>query len=400
MKSFMLDDPAVLDDPWDTFADYRDNHPVYHRADIDQWFVFRYDHVVEALRQPLLSNERMTAFRAAAPAEWQERLGPVFELFEPWLFMKDGPRHRALRTWMQTSLSGDLLRSQSPAIEACVQRLLDTFDGREGFDLAREFAFILPLHVLAQVIGLPKDCWDRAFIWSVDITDFFNILPSNDDTCSRIIKSGLEFYDYTDHLVSLRRQSPQPDLLTNFLEHQSSDVSERDLISNTMVLLLAGHVAVRNLIGNTVWLLLQRPDDLARACQNPKLVAHAVDESLRYEAPVSMVARVAAQDFTLADQSIRKGQFVQLALASANRDPRKFEQAERYVVDRHPNPYLSFAPGLHSCLGAALSRQQTILAVTALLERYPRLRLDPERPIEWYRNAGNRGPESLYVRVD
>lgn len=400
MKTFALDNPTTLDDPWETFADFRDNNPIYHHASIDQWFVFRYDHVVEALRQPLLSNERMAAFRAAAPAEWQERLGPVFRLFEPWLFMQDGARHAALRTWMKSSLSGDLLRTQSPAIAACADGLLDSFEGRGSFDLASEFAFVLPLHVLAQVIGVPRDCWDRAFTWSVDITDFFNVLPSNDDTCARIIKSGLEFYDYTERLVALRRQSPQPDLLSRFLQHQSSDVTEHDLISNTMVLLLAGHVAVRNLIGNTIWLLLQHPEALARVRQDPKLVAHAVDESLRYEAPVSMIARVASEDVTLGHTTIRKGQFVQLALASANRDPRKFEQAEYYLVDRHPNPYLSFAPGLHSCLGAALSRQQTILAVEALLKRYPRLRLDPTRNIVWYRNAGNRGPESMVVRVD
>lgn len=113
-----------------------------------------------------------------------------------------------------------------------------------------------------------------------------------------------------------------------------------------------------------------------------------------------MIARVAGQDFSFGSASIRKGQFVQLVLASANRDPEKFPRAETFDVTRHPNPHLAFAPGLHTCLGAQLARQETVSAVRQILERYPRLRLDPEREILWYRNAGNRGPESLPVRVD
>lgn len=394
MIHFFLDDP---DDPWKDFDQQRREAPVYFHEPLGQWFLFRHADVLHALANPDLSNDRMAAFEAAAPSEWRERLEPVFRLFDDWLFMKDGGEHQGLRKWMQASLSPDFLRSQAAAIEGCVGELLDPLG--PAFDLSRDFGFILPLNVIAQVIGLPRDVWPRAMQWSVDITDFFNILPSNDDTCSRIVRSGREFYDYTAELVELRKEEPQEDLVTRFVQ-QGEGVDAQALIANTMVLTLAGHVAVRNLIGNTVWLLLTNPEELQRVREEPELVAWAVEESLRCEAPVSMVARVAARDCTVAGASVKKGQFVQLVLASANRDPEKFEDPDAFRVRRHPNPHLSFAPGIHTCLGAQLARQQTVAAVRQLLQRYPNLRLDDSKPIAWYRNAGNRGPESLPVRVD
>lgn len=389
-----------LENPWSDFDRFRRETPVAFDGSVGQWFVFRHADVVHALSDPGLSSQRMEAFAAAAPPAWRERLRPVFDLFGRWLFMKDGEEHKALRRWLRASLSPELLRSQAPAIEACSSELLDELAGRGGFDLCRDFAFILPLNVLAHVIGLPRDVWERAMRWSVDITDFFNILPSTDDTCSRIISSGMEFYEYTGELIEERRREPQQDLLTEFLRHQDESVDQQALIANTMVLLLAGHVAVRNLIGNTVWLLLEHPDQLAQVRDNPELVPHAVEESLRFEAPVSAIARVVAHDMEFGGQRFAEGQFVQLVLASANRDPQKFAEPDRFDVTRHPNPHLSFAPGIHTCLGGPMSRQQTVAALHQLLERFPRLRLDPDREIVWYRNLGNRGPESLPVRVD
>lgn len=391
-----LDSPAGMDDPYTDFDRFRREEPIYFHEPLGQWFVFRHADVQHALGMAELSNDRMAAFAAAAPPAWRERLAPAFDVFGRWLFMKDGDEHVALRKWMQGALSPELLRSQAGAVDACSSELLEGFGPR--FDLARDFAFVMPLNVLAHLIGFPREKWADAMRWSVDITDFFNILPSADDTCARILRSGQEFQEYTAWLIEERRRDPQDDLLSKFI--QNPRVDPMTMVANAMVLLLAGHVAVRNLVGNTVWLLLTHPSALARVRSDPSLLPSVVEESLRFESPVSMIARVAARDFVLGSASVRQGQFVQLVLASANRDPDRFPSPEVFDVTRHPNPHLSFAPGLHTCLGAALARQETVSAVRQILERYPRLRLDPDREIVWYRNAGNRGPESLPVRVD
>lgn len=393
---FFLDSPLALDDPYADFDRHRREEPVYFHEPLGQWFVFRHADVQHALGMVELSSDRMGAFAAAAPPEWRERLAPAFDVFGRWLFMKDGAEHVALRRWMQAALSPELLKSQAGAIDACSAELLDGLGPR--FDLCRDFAFVMPLNVLAHLIGFPREKWPDAMRWSVDITDFFNILPSTDDTCSRILRSGREFQEYTAGLVELRKADPQDDLLSKFV--QNPGVDPVTLVANAMVLLLAGHVAVRNLVGNTIWLLLTHPEALEQVRSDMSLIPSLVEESLRFESPVSMIARVAGQDFSFGSASIRKGQFVQLVLASANRDPEKFPRAETFDVTRHPNPHLAFAPGLHTCLGAQLARQETVSAVRQILERYPRLRLDPEREIAWYRNAGNRGPEALPVRVD
>lgn len=398
-SGFFLDSPRGLDDPYADFERHRRESPVYFHEPLGQWFVFRHSDVQNALGRPELSSDRMPAFASAAPEGWRTRLAPSFEVFGRWLFMKDGDEHLRLRKWMQGALSPELLKSQAGSIAACSSELLEELGRRGRFDLARDFAFVMPLNVLAHLIGFPREKWPDAMRWSVDITDFFNILPSTDDTCTRILRSGREFEDYTSQLLELRRHDPQDDLLTAFVR-AAGEIEPLALVANTMVLLLAGHVAVRNLVGNTVWLLLTHPESLEQVRAHPELLGSAVEESLRYETPVSMIARVAGVDFEFAGAQIRQGQFVQLVLASANRDAERFAEPERFDVTRHPNPHLAFAPGLHTCLGAALARQETLSAVRQLLERFPRLRLDPDLPISWYRNAGNRGPESLPVRVD
>jgi len=195
----------------------------------------------------------------------------------------------------------------------------------------------------------------------------------------------------------LDRAQPQADFLGTLVNASAEGASftDEEIIANAMLLLLAGHVAVRNLIGNALYLLLTHPDELAKLQANPALLHNVIEETLRYEPPVTLIPRIALEDFELHGNAIRQGQLVQLSIASANRDSAHFPDAESFDISRSPGKHLSFGHGPHGCLGASLAREQASIALTTLLQRFPRLRLDVSQPIQWYRNAGNRGPITL-----
>jgi cytochrome P450 len=204
-------------------------------------------------------------------------------------------------------------------------------------------------------------------------------------------------FPYTKQLLAERRAHPQADFLGTLINASDEEASftDEEIIANAMLLLLAGHVAVRNLIGNALYLLLTHPDELAKLQANPALGRNVIEETLRYEPPMTLILRLALEDFELHGNAILQGQLVQLSIAAANRDSAHFPDAERFDIFRSPGKHLSVGMGPHGCLGASLAREQASIALTTLLQRFPRLRLDTSQPIQWYRNAGNRGPITL-----
>ena len=164
-----------------------------------------------------------------------------------------------------------------------------------------------------------------------------------------------------------------------------------------MLLLLAGHVAPRNLIGNVVYLLLTHPDQFEQLKAKPELLGGAIEETLRYEPPVTLIPRIPLEDIDVRGNTIRTGQIVQLSIASANRDATSFADPDRFDITRRRGPTLSFGHGPHGCLGALLALEEAHVSLESLFRRMPNLRLDDSREIKWYRNAANRGPEALPV---
>jgi cytochrome P450 len=238
--------------------------------------------------------------------------------------------------------------------------------------------------------------------WSLDFVNFFNNIPITADSSLRLVKSGFAMIDYTRALIAARRARPSADFLGTLCAAQGGGggLTDDEIAGNIMLLLLAGHVAVCNLIGNTLYLLLTHPGQFTRLKAEPALLHNAIEESLRYETPITMIPRVAAEDVEWHEQTFRRGQVVQLNMASANRDAAHFHDPERFDITRPPGNHLAFGTGVHGCLGAAPAREVASIALTTLLRRLPGVKLDESRPIRWYRNAANRGPSCLPVVWD
>ncbi|WP_162560818.1 cytochrome P450 [Methylobacterium durans] len=248
---------------------------------------------------------------------------------------------------------------------------------------------------------MPAQDRHRIVQWSVDFIDFFNIFPITVDSATRMIESTRAMQAYTLALLEERRRAPREDFLGILLRHAGTPdgPTTEEIVGNAMLLLLAGHAAVRNLIGNVVWLLLTRPDENRKLDADPTLLRAAIDETLRFEPPVTLIPRIALEPISVCGNSIPAGAVVQLSLAAANRDLAHFPDPDRFDIARQPKQLMSFGHGPHGCAGVNLARLQSEIALRTLLSRHPELALDPERPITWYRTAANRGPVNLPLKT-
>ena len=401
-EEFFLNAPEKLNDPFPDLAYFRENRPVFYYPPFDQWFVFGYEDVAGLFHDPRLSADRMKGFVDAAPPEVREDLRKIAPYLEMFLLFNDDPDHGRMRKFLHRGFNIEAVRKLRGQIQEAADELLDRVQERGHFDVCGEFAFLLPAYVLSDFLGVHKEDRDRVVQWSVDFIDFFNHIPITVDTTRRMVSSATEMIDYTKGLLAERRAEPRDDFLGILAnaEVEGGSLTEDEIVANAMLLLLAGHVAVRNLIGNVVYLLLTHPDQWSRLQSKPEFLHNAIEETLRYEPPVTLIPRIALEDFDLHGNDIRAGQIVQLSIASANRDAAHFPDPERFDISRKPGRYLSFGFGPHGCLGAPLAKEEARISLETLFRRMPRIRLDESREIEWYRNAANRGPITLPLVFD
>ncbi len=394
-EGFFLNDPQKLDDPFPDFEYFRENRPVFYYPPLNEWFVFGYDDVASMFSDPRLSADRMKGFVDVAPEEVREDLRRVAPYLEKFVLMNDEPDHTRIRKFMHLGFNAEAVRGLKEKIQQIVDELLDRVQDQGRMDASEDFGFLLPAYVLSDFMGFPKQDRHKVLQWSLDFIGFFNIIPITAETTRPMVRSANEMIDYTKALLAERRENPREDFLGTLANVQSAEITEDEIVANAMLLLLAGHVAPRNLIGNVIYLLLTHPDQFAELRAEPGLLRNAIEETLRYEPPVTLIPRIALEDLELQGNTIRKGQIVQLSIASANRDTAHFPDPDRFDITRKPGRHLSFGHGPHGCLGALLAMEEAQIALETLFRRMPDLGLDESREIKWYRNAANRGPESL-----
>ncbi len=400
LDPFFLDDPPKLEDPFADLAWLREQRPVYHHAPRGEWFVFRYDDVRELFADPRMSAERVKGLIQASPEQVRDDVGKLLPFFGSWLIMSDGERHSRLRRLIHQGFNVHAIEALREPTERIANELIDRCLGDGVLDLSSDFGLLLPVYVLSEFVGAPPEDRDRFVHWSLRFVEFFNEIPITEGSATRMVATITEMSEYFRRLMAERRREPGQDFLSTLLAHTDPDdrQTEEQIVANTMLLLLAGHLPVRNLIGNAVWLLLRNPDQEQAVRNDLDLLAPAIEEALRCEPPVSMVPRIARERLEIRGQSIPAGAIVQLSIASANRDPARFPDPDVFSVTRHPHGILSFGHGPHGCLGAHLAHEQSLIAVRVLLQRLPEMRLGDEGEIRWYRNAGNRGPDRLPVK--
>ena len=400
ISDFFLENPQKLDDPFADLAWLREHRPVHRHEPFRQWFVFPYDEVQSLFSDKRLSADRVAGFVDAVPETVRDEVRTLLPYLEKWLIFRDGADHAQLRTILHRGFNAKAIEAMRGPIEHMANDLLDRAASSGVLDVGEDYGFLIPVYVLSDFMGIPPEDRDRVVQWSVDFVDFFNIIPITEDTTQRMVRAATEMSAYMRELL-LERHSRRNDDFLGLMAAASSDgeITDDEIVGNTLLLLIAGHVAVRNLIGNVLWLLLEHPSEYERLRQDPSLLRSTIEESLRYEPPITQIPRIAIEDIEVRGQTIAAGDIIQLSIVAANRDPRRFPEPDRFDVARNPRGVLSYGHGPHGCLGARLAREQAAIALEVLFRRAAGpLQLDDSREIRWYRNAGNRGPETLPVR--
>jgi len=389
-------DPAFVADPYPVFDQLRGEGTAVRHDGLGLWLAVRHADADAVLRERRLGR----IFRERQPAD-------VWETFN-WLHADsildcEPPKHTRLRALVAKAFARGHVERLRPRVRDLAGGLLDdavAAGGPDGVvDLVADYAEPLPVMVIAELLGVPEE--DRPLLrpWSQAIVKMYEYdrTPAQEEAART---ASSEFSDYVAVLAKDRRANPGEDLVTHLasVEDGGQRLSERELVATCVLLLNAGHEASVNGFGNGMAALFRNPDQLARMVDDPWGTAvTAVEEMLRYDAPLQLFERTAKEDVDVAGVRLREGEKIAALLGAANRDPEVFPAAEVMDVGRDPNPHLGFGAGIHFCLGAPLARVELQASVPLLLERFPRLR--PAGEAHLRRTFVLRGYETLPVAL-
>jgi cytochrome P450 len=366
-------DPGVLEDPYPTYARLRAAAALC-RGGPGAWVAPRYAEVAALLRDRRLGSE--------FPAEYHDLsggAGAASEFMRAIILYRDPPEHERLRRLMGHAFAGAAMRALAADVRGLVDRLLEPCAERGRFDVVADLALPLPVMVVCRLMGIPAS--DHTTIRPHALAlgrAFAAIVPGEARAGADAAVAWLR--DYLAAALDERRRRPGDDLLTRMLAAQDGEdrLTPEEIVDNAVFAFFAGFETTTNLIGNGVGALLHHPGELERLLASPALVAPAVEEFLRFDAPIQGVARFVREPVEVAGRTLRAGRVLVLLVGSANRDERAFERADELVLDREPNRHLSFGGGVHYCLGAPLSRIEARATFAALRERFASL--EPDGP--------------------
>lgn len=395
IENFFFITPDKFANPYPDIYYFLENEPVFFCKEINVWFVFKYDDVVAAYKDDRLSNERLEAMIDGIPDEELKKkvLPMVNTLFADSCIMQDKQEHRRLRKAINGGFTPKVVNSIRDLIEKIAHELLEKHFETGEMDFAQDYAHILPVAVLCHLFGISQQDRDKVRHWADDIANFFNDMPVTNENAERLIKSGEEMQAHVTALVESRRQTATDDYLGEIVTH--GDLSNEELISSSVLLLLAGHETTRNLIGNMIHLLLTHPNQFELVKQNKGLHNAVVEEALRIEAVHSTITRLAKCDVELRGKTIKKGDYVFLCNAAANHDSDIFSEPDKFNIERKLVKNLAFGTGPHLCMGAHLARMEALVTLEKVLELMPNIRLDADKPIVFQHTVNLRGPKLM-----
>lgn len=367
-------EPDFTEDPYPYYERLRAQGRV-HWLPPGVWMVTRYDDCLELLRDERLSSDptRSNVFDLLVPPGWGEG-SAVDAMTRRLLLFMDPPDHTRLRSLVSAAFTRRSVEELRSRIETISAELLHAVD--EEFDLVSQFAYPLPIAVIAELLGVPLADRERFGAWSRDLVQIVGVDDPNEETVAKGNSTVEAFLDYFRSLVAERRTSPRDDLLSALIEAEDEGhkLTEDELLSTCVLLLVAGHETTANLIANGTLALLDHPDEWSRLREDQSLTSAAVEELLRYDSPVQATARTTLEEMEVAGKVLSAGERIVLLLGSANRDPSRFDDPDVLRIDRSPNAHVAFGGGIHFCLGAPLARLEARIALPMLTQRFPSLR--------------------------
>ena len=384
--------PSLTRNPYPAFARLREASPVSVMTDdegLPMWLITGYDDVRGALADPRLRQDARRALEIQEHRVGGTKVG--IEIVH--MLNSDPPDHTRLRHLIHGAFTPGKVKAMGPMVRRIADGLMDELAERETADFVLDFALPLPMTVICELMGFPGS--DRQLFrnWSTAIL--------TDSGADSFAGATAELVDYFRALIAERRARPGDDLLSALIEDcDGGELTEHEVVSMVYLLLIGGHETTVNLLSTALLALCQNPDQFADLRAEPAILPMAVDEFLRYEAPVCMATiRFTDEPVDVRGVEIPAGELVMLSLGAANRDPRRFTDPDRLLLRRNDPGHLAFGYGIHRCLGAFLGRLEAETALGGLIRRFPRIELAAdEASLPWRDTIMLRGLESLPVR--
>jgi pimeloyl-[acyl-carrier protein] synthase len=379
LDPLMDENHEFLQDPYPLFEKYRAIGPIAWSSRGNQWLVTGLEEANQIVRDnrfgknmslwenPNLITRMLFKFLRARSAGN--------------LLFQDPPEHTRLRGLMQTAFLPGTIHAMQTHIQEITDRLLAKIKPGDQGDLLTQLAFPLPVTVIAELLGIPAADRDQFKHWSKLVTGSLQgkVCPFK---AMKSFRASRELRAYLHNVIKNKRKEPGNDLLTTLSQIQTKEdgrLSEKELLANSMLVLIAGHETTVNLISNGMYHLLKNKEQHELLKQNPQLLEAAVEEFLRLDPPVQIVRRIAYSDITVGGTTIKSGQAVTMLIGACNRDPRVFAHPERMDIQREKFKHFSFGAGIHFCLGSELARNEARIAVATLLRKYPDMRLQEDQ---------------------
>ncbi|WP_307198173.1 cytochrome P450 [Neobacillus niacini] len=389
---FSLTSPEFIENPYPFYDKLRSISPIYWGNSVKYpgWYVTGYKEAVAILKDTRFEN------RIPLP-QTSKKYEHLKNLQNDMLLFKNKVDHKRLRTLVSKLFAPNVVESYRPNIEETVNELLNEVQNEKRMDLVSDFAFPFASLIIAKILGVPVEErhqfkeWTVDLIQTIDFTRTRRSLADGNDTIRILI-------DYFRELIEKRKLNPQNDLISLLMkeEQQGDKLSNEELLATCILLVIAGHETTVNLITNSILSLLTHPEQLVELKESPLLIEKAVEEFLRYESPTQMTARIASEDIEINGMTIKKGEQVYILLGAANRDPKKFNNANVLDITRNPNPHIAFGYGIHFCLGSSLARLEAQIAIQTLLQRLHNLQMaTPD--LQWRKLTGFRALKELPI---
>jgi cytochrome P450 len=377
-------DPRWIEDPFPIWDELRQRCPIAHTERFTGvYFPSRYDDV-----RPVAYDTEHFSSRRIIVRETRPPLLPAPPI------TSNPPEHRGAKQVLLPAFTPEAVKLHEPRAREICRELLGRLAGKRGGDAAVDYAQEIPARVIAHMLGLAEQDGDRFRKWIHEVLEFgITDIPT-------LMRANAEMQAFFEEAMAERRTRPGDDLITYLINARivGRPLTEEHIVGSLRLLLIAGIDTTWSAIGSCLWHLATHPEDRRRLAADPNLIPTAVEEFLRAYAPVTM-AREVVKETAIDGCAFKPGEMVLLSFPAANRDPEKFPDPDRVVIDRAKNPHAAFGLGIHRCVGSNLARMEINVALKEWLAQIPEFRLDPAIEVKW--SAGTvRGPRLLPMLFD
>jgi len=393
LDRFSFFDPEVMQDPYPYYAELRERAPLWWNAPLQAFVVTRYEDVVHALKNPAL-------FSSAGIRLGGQPIDVIGSIMGgssvPALVNTDPPLHTRMRSIVSRAFTPRQISALEPRVRELSQELVARMLAQDEFDFMEGLATPLPVILISELLGIEPERRRDFKRWSDSIIS----MGSAAGPGPTFRQDGQEMSQYMTRIASERRLAPQQDLISLLVQGGEEQLTPDEVNAFAILLMLAGNETTTHLLGNAMHALLRHPEQLAWLVEHPEHCGAAIEETLRYESPVVSALRRTTREVELSGGRLPEDTMVLLVLSSANRDPLKFPEPDRFDLQRDPQGLTSFGHGIHYCLGAPLARLEAPVALREVLERAPGVRFSPRQPerLDCPPSFAVRGPKSLWLR--